>query len=196
MIASTESSLKTSPKIVQLVDEEGRTIGSMEKVEAHRNGGTLHRAISVLLFDADGKMLIQRRSAEKYHFAGLWANAACSHPAADEAPSEAGARAVAQELGLEVAVQEFGRLTYRATDTATGLTEYEFDHLLVGTFSGDPNPDPREVVETRRVSLDELSEWISSEPAQFAPWFLEIVTLIQAPGAANPAEVERFLKSV
>lgn len=193
MIASTESTPPTSPKVVQLVDEEGRTIGEMEKVQAHRDGGKLHRAISVLLFDADGKMLLQRRSAEKYHFAGLWANAACSHPAPGEEPIEAGARAVAQELGLRVSVKEFGRLTYRATDPATNLTEYEYDHLLVGSWEGEPNPDPREVVETKRIGISALNDWIVDRPSDFAPWFLEIIHRLQSSGAENPPEVQRFL---
>ena len=65
---------------VVLVDEEDNDIGSMEKLEAHRAPGQLHRAISVFLFDSTGRLLLQRRSHQKHHFQRLWGNTACSHP--------------------------------------------------------------------------------------------------------------------
>lgn len=36
---------------VVLVDHDDNPIGTMEKLAAHQNGGHLHRAFSVLLFD-------------------------------------------------------------------------------------------------------------------------------------------------
>ncbi|MFZ9719311.1 MAG: isopentenyl-diphosphate Delta-isomerase, partial [Chitinophagaceae bacterium] len=62
-----------------LVNEQDEPIGTMEKMEAHRQG-LLHRAFSVFLFDDEGNMLLQQRADEKYHSPGLWTNACCSHP--------------------------------------------------------------------------------------------------------------------
>ena len=44
---------------VVLVDENDRTVGTMEKLEAHRKG-VLHRAFSVILFNDEGKLLLQK----------------------------------------------------------------------------------------------------------------------------------------
>ena len=55
-----------------LVDEKDNETGSMEKLKAHENGGTLHRAFSIFVFNIRGEMLIQKRAAGKYHCAGLW----------------------------------------------------------------------------------------------------------------------------
>ena len=55
---------------VILVDEQDRECGVSEKLAAHRDGGQLHRAFSVFLFDADGRTLLQQRAAAKYHFPG------------------------------------------------------------------------------------------------------------------------------
>jgi len=92
---------------LQLVNEMGLTIGTVDKLSAHENGGRLHRAVSVVLFDDSGRILIQRRSASKYHFAGKWANAACSHPFEGESLEQAGRRALAEEPGIFTAKNRF-----------------------------------------------------------------------------------------
>ncbi|HRV31587.1 MAG TPA: isopentenyl-diphosphate delta-isomerase, partial [Kiritimatiellia bacterium] len=86
---------------VILVDEADREIGSMEKVAAHKNGGTRHRAFSVFVFDEQGRWLLQQRAAGKYHFAGLWTNACCSHPRPGETTEAAAHRRLVEELGFD-----------------------------------------------------------------------------------------------
>ena len=63
-----------------VVDREDRVLSSSSKLECHRGDGVRHRAFSVLIFDSDGKLLIQKRSTEKITFPGVWANSCCSHP--------------------------------------------------------------------------------------------------------------------
>ena len=70
------------PKVIQ-VNEHDEELGLMPKMEAHEKG-VLHRAVSVFLFNTDGKWLLQRRAAHKYHSGGLWSNACCSHPLPEE----------------------------------------------------------------------------------------------------------------
>ncbi len=67
----------SDPNHVVLVDYEDNPIGIMEKLEAHQNGGHLHRAFSVQLFDRQGRLLLQQRAGEKYHCPGLWTNTCC-----------------------------------------------------------------------------------------------------------------------
>ena len=74
---------------VILVDTKDNETGTMEKMEAHKRG-LLHRAFSILLFDSGGKMLLQKRSRNKYHSSGLWTNACCSHPMPGEPPADEG----------------------------------------------------------------------------------------------------------
>ena len=58
---------------VILVNEADEQIGTMEKMEAHRQG-VLHRAFSIFVFAKDGRMLLQKRADDKYHSGGLWTN--------------------------------------------------------------------------------------------------------------------------
>ena len=48
-----------------LVDEADREIGYMSKTRCHEGGGVLHRAFSLLIFNEQGELLLQRRSARK-----------------------------------------------------------------------------------------------------------------------------------
>ena len=43
-------------------DDQDNVLGTMEKMDAHKQG-CLHRAISVLLFDRDHRMLLQKRAS-------------------------------------------------------------------------------------------------------------------------------------
>jgi isopentenyl-diphosphate delta-isomerase len=45
--------------LLELVDEDGVTIGTAEKLAAHQPPGQLHRAFSVFLFDEYGRLLEQ-----------------------------------------------------------------------------------------------------------------------------------------
>lgn len=61
------------------VDEFDNEIGSIEKIEAHYKG-ILNRAFSILVFNSNSQLLLQKRSLKKYHSPGLWTNTCCSHP--------------------------------------------------------------------------------------------------------------------
>lgn len=163
---------------IQVVDDEGKTIGEIEKIAAHQNGGVWHRAISVFLFDSFGRLLIQKRAKGKYHFAGLWANSCCSHPSANETPAEAANRAMQFELGISATVSEIGVVRYEATDAASGQTEREHDHILVGRFLGQISPNTEEIAAIRWVALAELKQEIQLRPEQFAPWLPTILDQI------------------
>ncbi|MBL8087626.1 MAG: isopentenyl-diphosphate Delta-isomerase [Chthonomonas sp.] len=162
-------------ELVQIVDDNGQTIGSMEKLAAHEHGGTLHRAVSVLLFNSRGELLIQRRAATKYHFGGLWANSCCSHPAPGEEPLAAGRRTCERELGISPELREVGAFTYGAHDDRSQLTEREYDHVLTADWDGELHPNSTEVQEIRWVALDALRSEMQREPERFAPWLSHIL---------------------
>jgi isopentenyl-diphosphate Delta-isomerase len=170
--------------LVQIVDESGRTVGEMEKLAAHENGGTWHRAISVFLFDQQGQLLIQQRASGKYHFAGLWANSCCSHPATSETIEQAAQRpakwyaqrAMLHELGVYSIVKELAVVRYEAHDPVTGHTEREHDHILVGILNEEPTPNPSEVQATRWITLQDLTTEIEQQPENFAPWLPVILS--------------------
>ncbi|MEQ1611246.1 MAG: NUDIX domain-containing protein, partial [Hyphomicrobiaceae bacterium] len=79
-----------------LVDDNGDPIGIAPKLEAHVRG-LKHLAISVIVFNSEGQLLLQRRAQAKYHSGGLWTNACCSHPYPGELVAAAAVRRLDEE---------------------------------------------------------------------------------------------------
>jgi len=157
-------------EIVILVDESDAPIGTMEKLAAHEEGGALHRAFSVFIFDACGRTLLQRRAATKYHFAGLWTNACCGHPRPGEGVTDAGRRRLREEMAIDVELRSAGSFMYHARDDGSGLVEREIDHVLVGSFDGQPTPDPREADDWCWIEPARLHGDLRDRPDSYTPW--------------------------
>lgn len=154
---------------VVLVNEQDEAIGTMEKMEAHQKG-ELHRAFSIFIYNSHGEMLLQQRAMSKYHNGGLWTNACCSHPQPDEAIEIAASRRLKEELGFTTPLKKIFSFTYKA-NFANGLTEYEYDHVFVGTYDGEINPDPLEVMNVKFMMPEQIKDDLKSSPASFTAWF-------------------------
>jgi len=152
-----------------LVDEFDREIGTAEKMAVHRTG-RLHRAFSILIFNCQGEMLLQKRARGKYHGGGLWTNACCSHPRTGMPIRREARRRLFEEMGIRCELKEIFSFTYRA-EFDNGLVENEYDHVFLGTSDAEPQPDPAEAEDWRRVGLKELRAEMAREPERFTPWF-------------------------
>ena len=160
---------------VILVDECDTALGVAAKEPAHSGGGQLHRAFSILIYNRAGEMLLQRRAREKYHFAGLWTNACCSHPQLGETLNASARRRLQEEFGFDVELAELFTFIYRAHDYASGLTEHELDHVLRGEFNDTPHPDPAEISDWKWIQPAALLLDLSENPGRYTPWFRELM---------------------
>jgi len=153
--------LKDECILVNYMDE---VIGHNNKYNCHKFApgqprGLLHRAFSVLLFDADNRLLLQQRASSKITFPEIWTNTCCSHPLYGMKPCEvdepeeiaagdpkgvkaAAVRKLGHELGIpgaELDASRFKFLTrmhYWAADVGTYgpdaiWGEHEIDHILL-----------------------------------------------------------------
>lgn len=154
---------------VILVNESDEPIGVMGKMEAHQQP-TLHRAFSVFIFNRQGEMLLQKRADHKYHSAGLWTNACCSHPRPGENTSIAASRRLAEELGFSTRLEKIFDFVYKAS-FANGLHEHEFDHVFTGEYNGDIRPDANEVSEFCFMDMDAIRESLEVKPGNYTAWF-------------------------
>lgn len=159
----------SGPEHVVLVDEQDVPRGASEKLRAHRDGA-LHRAFSILVFDGRGRLLLQKRAARKYHSPGLWTNTCCGHPRPGEATVDAARRRLREEMGIDTALRPLFTFRYRA-DVGGGLTENEYDHVLVGRYDGEPRPDPAEAEAWRWSALSALRGEVGRDPDRFTRWF-------------------------
>jgi isopentenyl-diphosphate Delta-isomerase len=161
--------VSTDNNLVVLVDLDDIETGIAEKLDVHRSGLT-HRAISVLIRNAQGALLLQRRADGKYHSSGLWANACCSHPLPGENAADAAHRRLKQEMGIDCALLPLFKTHYRA-NVSNNLIEDEVVHVFGGRYDGPADPDSSEVSEWKWATLTDLKNDMSARPAAYAAWF-------------------------
>jgi isopentenyl-diphosphate delta-isomerase len=177
-----------------LLDQDDRVIGHDSKKACHLNTnirkGILHRAFSVFLFDSQGRLLLQQRSADKITFPLTWTNTCCSHPLyfPDELVEEgelgvrrAAQRKLEQELGIppsELPLDAFqcvSRIHYLAESDET-WGEHEIDYILIVQKDVTVVPNPNEVASVQYVSLAELKKLIQDPNTKLTPWFRLMTT--------------------
>lgn len=153
---------------VILVNEQDEIIGFGEKIATHLNGD-LHRAFSVFIFNSSGELLLQRRAATKYHSKNLWSNACCGHPRPGESIGESAHRRLKEEMGFNCELREVFSFTYRVK-LDKNFFENEYDHVFLGSFDGEPVPNPNEVDDWKWIDLKILKKDIDENPTNYTYW--------------------------
>jgi len=143
---------------VILVNERDEQIGIMPKMEAHEKA-LLHRAFSVFVMNN-----------KKYHSPLLWTNTCCSHQRVGETNIEAGKRRLEEEMGFVTELKELCSFIYKAPFD-NGLTEHEFDHVMIGDYNEDPIIYPEEVADWRWMKPEDIQEDIAANPDEYTAWF-------------------------
>ena len=154
---------------VILVDENDLETGIMEKMKAHREA-VLHRAFSVFIFNQRGELMLQQRAFSKYHSPGLWTNTCCSHPRPGETTPDAAHRRMTEEMGFDCEFEEAFSFIYKA-ELDNNLTEYEYDHVFIGTSGKLPLINTDEAADFRFASMPEIRKEMNAGPENFTIWF-------------------------
>lgn len=154
---------------VILVNEKDEKIGLMPKMEAHEKG-VLHRAFSVFIFNDKNELMLQQRAMHKYHSPGLWTNTCCSHQRDGETSIEAGVRRLKEEMGFTTLLRETTKFIYKAPFD-NGLTEHEYDHILIGEYNGSPLINTEEVHSWKWMAIDHVKSDIQKNPNLYTEWF-------------------------
>ncbi len=154
---------------VILVNEQDEQIGLMPKLEAHEKA-ILHRAFSVFIFNDKNELMLQQRAMRKYHSPNLWTNTCCSHQRDGESNIEAGKRRLKEEMGFVTNLKESISFIYKAAFD-NGLTEHEYDHLLLGTYNEEPMINEAEVASFKWMLLDDIKVDIVLQPEIYTEWF-------------------------
>jgi isopentenyl-diphosphate delta-isomerase len=154
---------------VILVDTNDVPLGTMPKMEAHEKA-ILHRAFSVFILNKEGQLMLQQRALSKYHSPGLWTNTCCSHQRLGETNIEAGTRRLQEEMGFKTPLKELFSFVYKATFD-NGLTEHEFDHVILGYYDSEPIINHEEVTNWKWMNLEEIKKEIKTTPDNYTAWF-------------------------
>lgn len=153
-----------SEELLQLVDRRGRPAGSAPRRVCHGDPSLLQAVVHLYLFDARGRLYLQKRSAAKDAYPGRWDTSVGGHLAPGESPEQALAREAREELSLVVnAAQPLGRYLLRDS------YESEYVFAFRARSDGQPRPNPEEIEEGRFFEPEEIRAWIRREPEAFTP---------------------------
>lgn len=156
-------------EILNLTDQSGNRIGSMEKMAAHRTGA-LHEAFSIFIVNSQGETMLQKCSRKKYHSGGLWSNACCGHPRAGEQLQAAAHRRLREEMGFDCALSEAFSFAYRKR-FPNGLVEHEFDHVFIGRYERSPRLNKKEASDWKWSALSRVERDLSTMSDAYTHWF-------------------------
>lgn len=153
-----------------LVDDQDQEVGHQDKLSCHTGNGTLHRAFSLFIFNPQGELLLQQRSANKLLWPLYWSNSCCSHPRLGETMEVATHRRLQQELGFYTSLKYLYKFKYQVPYLDIGA-EHELCWVFVGSSSEAVHINQNEIANWRYISGTDLEKEMQQNPNQFTPWF-------------------------
>ena len=149
--------------IFDVVDRSDNVLRQESRAVVHREK-LLHRAVHVFVFNKAGQLYLQRRSMTKDTAPGKWVSSCSGHVDSGEDYDKAAGRELIEEIGLHNPV-DLKRLFKEAPCEPTGN---EFVWVYSCRSEGPFILDPIEVIEGRWIDLEELKNWLSNRPRDFA----------------------------
>lgn len=168
-------------------DEQGNFTGEyIPKEIGHTGLGRRHLAITVLVYNNQDQVLLQRRKHRV--FDDIWDITGATHPLhldnRDETLEEATQRCLKREYDIEgVTLRNLGSFNYFAQYGE--LCENEHCHLLVGEYNNLVKLNPEVGYEHKWVKKEEFLQDIVDHPESYSPWAKEAVKILEKTGFFN-----------
>lgn len=160
-------------ELLDIVDDNDHVIGQESRAIVHQRG-LQHRGVHVFLFTDDGKMLIQKRSADRAASPSLLDCSISEHVKAGEDYHDAAVRGMKEELGVEGI--EIERLTKFRMNY--GVNDNEISELYQGVVHPElVQFDPVEIESVMYLSMDELRRMLEEDSQSLCGWFVEMLDL-------------------
>lgn len=164
-------------------DDNGIPTGEyIPKEVGHTGLGKHHLAITVLLVNSQGKVLLQKRKHKR--FDGFWDLTGATdlyhlESGQDESFEDATLRCIKREYNVDSIsnLKNLGGFNYFAR--WNGMCENEYCCLLVGEYDGEIRMDPNVGYEYKWVDKEEFLKDIEDNPQNYTPWAIEGVKILK-----------------
>lgn len=157
-------------ELLDIVNDEDIVIDQQMRSTVHQLG-LQHRGVHVFLFTRDGKMLVQKRSADRAASPSMLDCSISEHVKAGESYLDAAMRGMREEMGVdEIEIKPLVKFKMNY-----GINDNEISVLYKGFV--DPSKvkfDPIEIEQVAYYSIDEIKEMMKSESI-FCGWFIQIM---------------------
>ncbi|MEK9200455.1 MAG: NUDIX domain-containing protein [Patescibacteria group bacterium] len=158
------------------VDEDNQIIGSIDRHTAHSEPGIYYRTISVLIFNSDDEVLVQKRSPTKDLFPNCWDLSVGGHVNFGKEYLETAVREVGEEMGLQVSeadLIEKGAVLVHLPHSGEFFKVYEY-HLKPGEHV---KASVEEVADTAWMTIDQMKQSMQDKSRQ---WYARPEQIIAA----------------
>jgi isopentenyl-diphosphate delta-isomerase len=158
-------------ELLDIVSDDDVVMDQQMRSTVHQLG-LLHRGVHVFLFTSDGKMLVQKRSADRAAEPSALDCSISEHVKAGESYRDAAVRGLREEMGLwDVSMKPLARFKMKY-----GPNDNEISTLYEGVV--DPSRvifDREEIEEINYYTIDEIHEMMKNTNVKFCGWFVEIL---------------------
>ena len=158
-------------ELLDIVSDDDTVTGQEMRSVVHQQG-LQHRGVHVFLFNEQGEMLIQKRSADRANSPSLWDCSVSEHVKAGESYLEAVMRGLREEMGVEgIEISLRGKIQMEY-----GRNDNEISEIYEGELNGKQvNFDPGEIAEVKFVSLEKIRVDIVENKGLYCYWFIELM---------------------
>lgn len=165
------------------VDENGNFTGEyVDREVAHTGEGQHHRAITVLIYNSKGEVLLQHRKHKVHN--DIWDFSGSTHQlhrsyGSDESDEEATYRCLEREYGIieKMPLKNLGGVNYFAPYGE--FCENEYDVILTGEYNGELHPNVEVQYKYKWMPKDEFLTDIEENPKSYAPWAVAGLKLLK-----------------
>lgn len=144
-------------EILEIVDRDGKTIGTAPRSQIHGNPSLLHKVVHVLVFNDKGELLLQKRSLTKDVAPGKWDTSVGGHVPNGEDLITAAKREMEEELGI---ISCDIKPLYSYIHSNPYETEMVFTHSCI--HNGPFSFNKEEIDEVRFWNMEEIKNAIGT----------------------------------
>jgi isopentenyl-diphosphate delta-isomerase len=158
-------------ELLDIVNNEDIVTRQEMRSTAHQLG-LQHRGVHVFLFTPDGKMLVQKRSADRTASPSMLDCSVSEHVKAGESYLDAAIRGMKEEMGVE-GIEIKSLVKFRMN---YGVNDNEISILYEGLIDSDNvRFDPIEIEKIYYYSVEELQQMVKEDNRKFCGWFVELL---------------------
>ena len=158
-------------ELLDIVNNTDAVVGLARRSVIHQCG-LQHRGAHVFLFSGDGKMLVQKRSADRSASPSMLDCSVSEHVKSGESYLEAAGRGLREEMGVDgIALRQLVKFKMNY-----GPNDNEISVVYVGEVEpASVKFEAEEVSEVAYVHPSELSASMEQSPQSYCGWFIQIM---------------------
>ena len=155
-------------ELLDQVDKNDKVIGTVWKSQAHGNPDIIHREIAFVVFNKNGEVLLQQRSAKKTNDPLGWKLTAAGHVGKGEDPKIAASRELKEELGVEAEPIYFNKVFISQQE----YNESRFFYVYYSLLDNSPRLviDENEVEDAKWVKIEKLDDFAKTNNYDSNGW--------------------------